>query len=285
MLDDSELKAIRSAVSDFIKSEIEKESDLFKIWKEGFSLGYFDLSSLKPIESSTVFSAVHEINPEVGSRLLYLSLSNFAFGDLASLSLPSDGYFVTDWDFEKYVIVADEVRLIKASTEFLTTEISKLRNLEVIESKKVNMKPILNVLLASRCVGTALHAFNLALKYLKETKLNKNYYHVFEKLGEILVEIRASELLTKFSALQTDSKEAEKITAMALWKSAVTAVMAVDEAVMVQEGAYRYLEEFKVGIFRDMSVIKHRNPKMASIYNLKISELYYPKTADFFPKI
>ncbi|TDA26472.1 MAG: hypothetical protein DSO01_05370, partial [Archaeoglobi archaeon] len=75
MLDDSELKAIRSAVSDFIKSEIEKESDLFKIWKEGFSLGYFDLSSLKPIESSTVFSAVHEINPEVGSRLLYLSLS------------------------------------------------------------------------------------------------------------------------------------------------------------------------------------------------------------------
>lgn len=284
MFDNEELRILRNAVLNFIKSESVKETDVFKIWQKGFTLGYFDLSTLSLIESSTVFSAVHEISPELGYQLLYLSISNYAFEDFASLLIQSKNNVITDWEQEKYVLVSKDVKLIKASSDFLTTEIYRVKDLKVVEEKKIDIRPLVNVLLASRCIGTAINAFNLALKYLKEVKLNGNYYHCFEKLGEISVEIRASELLTKASTL-ADSGELEKLSEMALWKSAVTAVMAVDEAVLVQEGAYKYKEDFKVEIFRDLAKIKHRNPKIASIHDLKISELYYPKTSDFCPKI
>ncbi|MCS7143860.1 MAG: hypothetical protein NZ879_02435 [Archaeoglobaceae archaeon] len=284
MLENEELRALSGAVSEFIKLESEKESDVFKIWEKGFRLGYFDLSNLTLLESSTVFSTIHEIKPDLGSQLLYLSISEYAFKDKASLSFQSECGLITDWVQERYVLISDDVKMIKASAEFLTTEISKLKEVHVIEDRKVNIKPLVNVLLASRCIGTAIHAFNLALKYLKDIKLSRNYYHSFEKLGEISVDIRASELLIKASTM-VESGEAEKISEMALWKSAITAVMAVDEAVLLQEGAYKYQEDFKVEVFRDLSKIKHRNPKTASVHDLKVSELYYPKTADFCPKI
>ncbi|MEM1576212.1 MAG: hypothetical protein QXT98_01705 [Archaeoglobaceae archaeon] len=269
---------------EFIRLESEKESDVFKIWKKGFNLGYFNLSNLSIIESSTVFSAIHEINPELGYRILYLSISSYAFEDIASLSIQSGNYLITDWEQEKYVLVSDTIKLIRASTDFLTIEISKLRDVKVIEERNTNMQPLFNVLLASRCLGTAIHAYNLALKYLKEIKLKNNYYHCFEKLGELAVEIKASELLIKNSAI-AEPKEAEKISEMALWKSAVTAIMAVEEATLLQEGAYKYRENFKIEIFRNFAEIKHRNPKIASVYDLKISELYYPRTSNFCPKI
>lgn len=73
---------------------------------------------------------------------------------------------------------------------------------------------------------------------------------------------------------------------MALWKAAVTAIMAVDEAVLIQEqeGAYKYKEDFKVEIPRDFARIKHRNPRVAPVYNLKVSELYYSRALAFCPR-
>lgn len=281
---ENELRLLRSAVLDFIKLESEKESDIFKIWEKGFRFGYFDLSNLSLLESSTVFSTIHEIKPELGYQLLYLSISNYIFEDNASLSFQSEDTLITDWVQEKYVLVSDDVKLIKASAEFLTTETFKLKDLAVLKDKKNNIKPLVNVLLASRCIGTAIHAFNLSLNYLRDIKLSKNYYHSFEKLGEISAEIKASELLTKASAIAKEG-EAEKLSEMALWKSAVTAIMAVEEAVLIQEGAYKYREDFKVEVFRDMATIKHRNPKIASVHDLKISELYYLKAKNFCPKI
>jgi len=284
MFDDSELRAIRGAVEDFVRSEIKRESDIFKMWERGLDLGYFNLSALKAIESSEVFSAVHEVSPEIGHKLLYLSISNHLFGDLASLAIPLGGTLITDWVQGNYVVVAaDAAKLVKASSEFLTTEVSRLRSVEVLKTKKIDFGPLLNVLLASRCVGTAIHAYDLAIRYVKETGLKWNYCHIFEKLGEISAEISASKLLTRYSALRIKSEDAKRLTEMALWKAAVTAVMAVDEAVLIQEGAYKYLEDFKVGIFRDFAQIRHRSPKTASVHSLKVSELYYPKAINFSP--
>lgn len=69
---------------------------------------------------------------------------------------------------------------------------------------------------------------------------------------------------------------------MALWKGACTAVSAADESTLLQEGFYTYKEDFKVEIFRNIAELKHRNPTGSSIYDLKISELYFPFTDRFY---
>lgn len=281
MIENEEIKFLRNAVLEFIQSECEKENDVLKIWKKGFSLGYFDLSALRYLEVSTVFLAIHEVCPEVGFQLLYLTISNHLFNDFASFSITTEDGLITDWVWEKYVLLSENIKLIKASPDFLTTETFRLKNVEIIEERKSNISSLINLLLASRCVGTGLNAYKLALRYLKETKMNKNYYHCFEKLGEILVELKACELLTKASAFALENGDTT-LSEMALWKSATTAVMAVDEAVIIQEGVYKFREDFKIEIFRHLAKIKHRNPKIGSLYDLKISEMYYPATLKFY---
>ncbi|MCX8172574.1 MAG: hypothetical protein N3D09_03045 [Archaeoglobaceae archaeon] len=284
MFEDGELRALRNAVLEFLRVESEKEVETLKVWKKGLELGYFDLSTLKIPEASLVFSTIHEFKPELGYQLLYLSISNLVFGENASMCFYSDGKWITDWAHQKYVFISDDAKLIQASSDFLTTETFSLKDLKVIKEKKVNLKTNINVLMASRCVGTAIHAYNLCMRYLKEVKLPINYYHIMEKLGEILVEIKCSELLLKAVCEKIETSEAEKLSEMTLWKSAVTAVMAVEEAVLIQEGAYKYREDFKVEVFRDLSKIKHRNPKVASVYDLKVSEIYFPRAVEFYPK-
>lgn len=292
MQDESDSRILSSVIIDFISSELDKKTEVLKIWRKGFDLGYFDLGALTISEASMVFSKIHEIKPELGYQLLYMSISNYFFGEVASMCFYVDGELITDWVQDKYIMISDGIKLIKATPEFFTTEIFRLRDPKILEEKKVNLIPPIslinpipriNLLLASRCLGTAIHAHRLALQYLKEIKLSSNYYHVFEKLGEIFVEIKSSESLLKASLDKIETEEAEKLSKMALWKSAVTAVMAVDEAVVVQEGAYKYREDFKIEVFRNLAKIKHRNPKIGSIYDLRVSEIYYPETIEFYP--
>lgn len=99
-----------------------------------------------------------------------------------------------------------------------------------------------------------------------------------------MVEIEASKLILYHAASLFDSGNPKLLPEMALWKAACTAVMAADESVMLQEGLYNYKEDFKVEIFRDITELKHRNPKNSSIYDIKSSNLYYPFTRIFLHK-
>ena len=282
-----EIGDIVKACSEFAQKECEE--DLLKAWRKGFDLGYFNLSELSVSEASAVFEGIFSAKPTFGVPMLYFTISQHIFGEYASLAFQQNR-LVTDFTYRSYVKIVDsEASLFVADGRYYTPELAELRVVRVVEGKDVDKEYIqlLNILLAARCVGTAKYALKVVLSYLKEREKagyeRFDYCHCFEKLGEISAEIEASKLMLYRASTSADSDRTSIILSeMALWKAACTAVMAADEAVLLQEGFYDYKEDFKVEIFRSLAELKHRNPAGSSIYDLKISELFFPFTSRFY---
>uniref|UniRef100_A0A7C3MBJ9 Acyl-CoA dehydrogenase n=1 Tax=Archaeoglobus fulgidus TaxID=2234 RepID=A0A7C3MBJ9_ARCFL len=280
----NEVREIVKATSEFAKKEYDR--DLLKAWKKGFELGYFNLDILSPAEIAAVFEGVFSANPNFGVPMLYFTVSQHIFGEFGSLAFQQEK-IVTDFTYERYIMADDTVLLFLAEERYYTPELTELRIKKIINNVVSDIRPLLNLLLAARCVGTAKCALKTVLNYLKELRRagyeEFNYCHCFEKLGEISAEIEASKLMLYHAAsLLESSASNELFVEMVLWKAACTAVIAVDESTLIQEGFYNYKEDFKIEIFRNITELKHRNPARSSIYNLKISELFFPFTIRFY---
>lgn len=278
-----EVRDVVKACSEFAEREYDK--DLLKAWRKGFELGYFDLENLSATEASAVFEGIFSVKPTFGVPMLYFTISQHIFGEFASLAFQQEK-LVTDFTYGKYVKVDESASIFLAQEKYYTPELTELKVDRVVGTADSDIRPILNLLLAARCVGTAKYALKTALSYLREWRRTGygefNYCHCFEKLGEISAEIEASKLMLYHAASLLESSSDRLLVEMALWKAACTAVSAADESTLLQEGFYSYKEDFKVEIFRNIAELKHRNPAGSSIYDLKISELFFPFTGRFY---
>ncbi|WP_290596696.1 MULTISPECIES: acyl-CoA dehydrogenase family protein [unclassified Archaeoglobus] len=283
MMHSDEVGDIVKACSEFAEKECDK--DMLKAWKKGFELGYFNLEDLSATEASAVFEGIFSVKPTFGVPMLYFTISQHIFGEFASLAIHQER-LITDFTYDKYIKVDNsEASIFFAEEKYYTPELIELRVDRVVDTAESDIRPLLNLLLAARCVGTAKYALKTALGYLREREKagyeDLNYCHCFEKLGEISAEIEASKLMVYHAASLFKSDNSKPFPEMALWKAACTAVIAADESILLQEGFYSYKEDFKVEIFRYIAELKHRNPKGSSIYDLKNSELYFPFTYRF----
>jgi hypothetical protein len=298
-----EIVDIKKAVMEFAENssrsfcEAEFTELIKKTWKKGYQLGYFKLDELNAVEAVSVVEGFHSVNPKIGVAMLYFTVSNYLFGEVASFAFRNDENddVVSDFAHNVYVLMNDKtnskilLELVKCTSNWYTEELVRLEmdKCEVLDKQivGVDFKTKLTTLLAARCIGTAEIAYRDAAKFLREMsklgKLNFDYHQTRRKLGEIAAELEASRLLTYKSAWKIDKGVLDPLLAdISLWKAARTAVMAVDEATIVQEGI-NYLEDYRVQIFRKYARIDVRS-KMFSRVDLRLSNLISPHTEKFW---
>ncbi len=137
---------------------------------------------------------------------------------------------------------------------------------------------------AAQAVGTAQGALDRSIKYIKEreglSQPTWHYQRTSLKLAEIAAEVEAARLLTHKAAWTADhGRPNPMLTAMARWKAGQTAINAVEEAVMLHEGVWGHLEDYRVEKFMKDAKIAHRSPRAASTRDIKISDLLYEGAA------
>jgi alkylation response protein AidB-like acyl-CoA dehydrogenase len=117
--------------------------------------------------------------------------------------------------------------------------------------------------IAAQALGIAQGAFDRALDYAKKREQFKKKLVEFQitqhKLADMATKIEAARLLTYKAAWNFDKKKIDpKLTSMAKWFAARTAVEIADEAVQML-GGYGYLTEYEVERF-------YRDAKITEIY-------------------
>ena len=117
--------------------------------------------------------------------------------------------------------------------------------------------------IAAQALGIAQGAFDRALDYAKKREQFKKKLAEFQitqhKLADMATKIEAARLLTYKAAWNFDKKKIDpKLTSMAKWFTARTAVEVADEAIQML-GGYGYLTEYEVERF-------YRDAKITEIY-------------------
>ena len=117
--------------------------------------------------------------------------------------------------------------------------------------------------IAAQALGIAQGAFDRALDYAKKREQFKRKLVEFQitqhKLADMATKIEAARLLTYKAAWNFDKKKIDpKLTSMAKWFTARTAVEIADEAIQML-GGYGYLTEYEVERF-------YRDAKITEIY-------------------
>ena len=117
--------------------------------------------------------------------------------------------------------------------------------------------------IAAQALGIAQGAFDRALDYVKKreqfTKKLVDFQITQHKLADMATKIETAKLLTYKAAWNFDQKRIDpKLTSMAKWFTARTAVEVADEAIQML-GGYGYLTEFEVERF-------YRDAKITEIY-------------------
>jgi len=117
--------------------------------------------------------------------------------------------------------------------------------------------------IAAQALGIAQGAFDRALDYAKKREQFKKKLVEFQitqhKLADMATKIEAARLLTYKAAWNFDKKRIDpKLTSMAKWFAARTAVEIADEAIQML-GGYGYLTEYEVERF-------YRDAKITEIY-------------------
>jgi alkylation response protein AidB-like acyl-CoA dehydrogenase len=117
--------------------------------------------------------------------------------------------------------------------------------------------------IAAQALGIAQGAFDRALDYAKKREQFKKKLVEFQitqhKLADMATKIEAARLLTHKAAWNFDKKHIDpKLTSMAKWFAARTAVEIADEAIQIL-GGYGYLTEYEVERF-------YRDAKITEIY-------------------
>jgi alkylation response protein AidB-like acyl-CoA dehydrogenase len=117
--------------------------------------------------------------------------------------------------------------------------------------------------IAAQALGIAQGAFDRALDYAKKREQFKKKLVEFQitqhKLADMATKIEAARLLTYKAAWNFDKKKIDpKLTSMAKWFAARTAVEIADEAIQML-GGYGYLTEYEVERF-------YRDAKITEIY-------------------
>jgi len=117
--------------------------------------------------------------------------------------------------------------------------------------------------IAAQALGIAQGAFDRALDYAKKREQFKKKLVEFQitqhKLADMATKIEAARLLTYKAAWNFDKKKIDpKLTSMAKWFTARTAVEVADEAIQML-GGYGYLTEYEVERF-------YRDAKITEIY-------------------
>jgi alkylation response protein AidB-like acyl-CoA dehydrogenase len=117
--------------------------------------------------------------------------------------------------------------------------------------------------IAAQALGIAQGAFDRALDYAKKREQFKKKLVEFQitqhKLADMATKIEAARLLTYKAAWNFDKKKIDpKLTSMAKWFAARTAVEIADEAIQIL-GGYGYLTEYEVERF-------YRDAKITEIY-------------------
>jgi len=117
--------------------------------------------------------------------------------------------------------------------------------------------------IAAQALGIAQGAFDRALDYAKKREQFKKKLVEFQitqhKLADMATKIEAARLLTYNAAWNFDKKKIDpKLTSMAKWFAARTAVEITDEAIQIL-GGYGYLTEYEVERF-------YRDAKITEIY-------------------
>jgi alkylation response protein AidB-like acyl-CoA dehydrogenase len=117
--------------------------------------------------------------------------------------------------------------------------------------------------IAAQALGIAEGAFDRALDYAKKREQFKKKLVEFQitqhKLADMATKIEAARLLTYKAAWNFDKKHIDpKLTSMAKWFAARTAVEVADEAIQIL-GGYGYLTEYEVERF-------YRDAKITEIY-------------------
>ena len=117
--------------------------------------------------------------------------------------------------------------------------------------------------IAAQALGIAQGAFDRALDYAKKREQFKKKLVEFQitqhKLADMATKIEAAKLLTYKAASNFDKKKIDpKLTSMAKWFAARTAVEIADEAIQML-GGYGYLTEYEVERF-------YRDAKITEIY-------------------
>jgi alkylation response protein AidB-like acyl-CoA dehydrogenase len=117
--------------------------------------------------------------------------------------------------------------------------------------------------IAAQALGIAQGAFDRALDYAKKREQFKKKLVEFQitqhKLADMATKIEAARLLTYKAAWNFDKKNIDpKLTSMAKWFAARTAVEIADEAIQML-GGYGYLTEYEVERF-------YRDAKITEIY-------------------
>jgi len=117
--------------------------------------------------------------------------------------------------------------------------------------------------IAAQALGIAQGAFDRALDYVKKreqfTKKLVDFQITQHKLADMATKIETAKLLTYKAAWNFDEKRIDpKLTSMAKWFTARTAVEVADEAIQML-GGYGYLTEFEVERF-------YRDAKITEIY-------------------
>jgi len=117
--------------------------------------------------------------------------------------------------------------------------------------------------IAAQALGIAQGAFDRALDYVKTreqfTKKLVDFQITQHKLADMATKIETAKLLTYKAAWNFDQKRIDpKLTSMAKWFTARTAVEVADEAIQML-GGYGYLTEYEVERF-------YRDAKITEIY-------------------
>jgi len=117
--------------------------------------------------------------------------------------------------------------------------------------------------IAAQALGIAQGAFDRALDYVKKreqfTKKLVSFQITQHKLADMATKIETAKLLTYKAAWNFDEKRIDpKLTSMAKWFTARTAVEVSDEAIQML-GGYGYLTEYEVERF-------YRDAKITEIY-------------------
>jgi alkylation response protein AidB-like acyl-CoA dehydrogenase len=122
---------------------------------------------------------------------------------------------------------------------------------------------------AAQALGTAEGAVERALRYLGEREKTEKpaweYSRTLTKLAELKAELEASRLLVYRAAWSADRGRADPLLAtMAEWKAGRTAVAAAEEAVLLHEGTWGHLEDYRVERFRRFALLHPRFPPFSA---------------------
>lgn len=131
---------------------------------------------------------------------------------------------------------------------------------------------------AAQALGIAEGAFERATRYIHERegvgKPTWGYSETSRKLAEIKTEIETARLLTRKAAWLADRGEMNPVLAsMAEWKAGKVAVMSAEEATLLHEGTWGYIQDYRVERFRKSAGVTLRFPHALSRTRLTAFDL------------